>query len=284
MLSSKHAVLAIKILSLFLVAALSFFVATEKIPEASFVRSSYEHVDENRGTVMKLSAATLSTSLAMSALPDDFSSPLAKTLSDMNIFFVGILVILFLEEILILYGIKLAFAFAVPVACGLWLLSILLNMNSLKNFGVRLIALGLAVAFVVPCSTHITEYVAADLTRYVESTIQETEDGANKLNEAMDGGTQDQSMFEKLSDLFQTAIRDISDLMLHFQNTIRRCMNTIAILILTNCVMPLLTFFVLRWVLKETFHIVLPAMPIKSPRGRNAAKDQEKTEIAVGGE
>ena len=36
--------------------------------------------------------------------------------------------------------------------------------------------------------------------------------------------------FEKLSDLFQTAIQDISDLMLHVQNIIRKCMNSIAIL------------------------------------------------------
>ena len=74
----------------------------------------------------------------------------------------------------------------------------------------------------------------------------------------MEGGVGDKSIFEKLSDLFQTAIRDISDLMLHFQNTIRKCMNAIAILILTNCLMPLLTFFFLKWILRELFQIAAP--------------------------
>lgn len=80
-------------------------------------------------------------------------------------------------------------------------------------------------------------------------------------------------MFEKLSDLFQTAIRDISDLMLHFQNTIRKCMNSIAILILTNCLMPLLTFFVLKWILRELFQIAAP-LPSAGERC-NAAPDAD---------
>ena len=90
---------------------------------------------------------------------------------------------------------------------------------------------------------------------YVENTIADTEDGVDKLNEAMEGGTEEQTMFEKLSDLFQTAINDMSNLMTHFQNTIRKCMNSIAILILTNCLMPIVNFFILKWILKETFHI-----------------------------
>ena len=73
----------------------------------------------------------------------------------------------------------------------------------------------------------------------------------------------DKTVFEKLSDLFQTAVQGISDLLLHFQNTIRRCMNSIAILILTNCIMPLFTFFVLKWILGEIFQIAIPVPSFK---------------------
>ena len=262
MLSEKHAALAIKILSLTLVAALSFFVATTKLPESNFVKDSLESVEQSSDTVMQLSAATLSASLAISALPDDFATPLADSLADMNIYFIAILVVLFLEKILIRYGIKAAFAILIPLACFAGILFIVTKRDILKGLAVRLCVLGLAAAFVVPCSTHIAGIVASDLTAYVNDTIEETEGGAGKLNEAMEGGTEDKTIFEKLSDLFQTAVRDISDLMLHFQNTIRRCMNSIAILILTNCLMPLLTFFVLKWILKETFQIVIPMPPM----------------------
>ena len=258
MLSAKHATLAIKILSLSLIAALSFFVASAKLPETDFVKDSLESVEASGNTVMRLSAATLSASLAISALPDDFATPLADSLADMNFYFVAILVALFLEKILIRYGIDVAFTILIPLACFAGALFIVTRRNLLKSLAIRLCVLALAVAFVVPCNTHITGIVASDLTVYVNDTIEETEGGAGKLHEAMEGGAEDKTMFEKLSDLFRTAIRDISDLMLHFQNTIRKCMNSIAILILSNCLMPLLTFFVLRWILRELFQIAIP--------------------------
>lgn len=267
MLSAKHAALAVKLLSLALIAALSFFVVTAKLPESNFVGDSVKSIEDSSDTVMKLSAATLSTSLAISALPDDFATPLADSLADMNIYFVAILVVLFLEKILIRYGIQAAFSILIPLACFAGMLFVVTRKRILKALAVRLCVLALAAAFVVPCNTHITKIVASDLTVYVNDTIEETEDGAGKLNEAMEGGAEDKTIFEKLSDLFQTAIDDVSDLMLHFQNTIRRCLNSIAILILTNCLMPLLTFFVLKWILRELFQIAIPLPPMRGSRG-----------------
>lgn len=266
MLSMKYAKPIRNILILALIGVFSFFVVTSWLPDRSFIQDSLESVEESSNTVMKFSAATLSISLAISALPDDFATPLADSLADMNIYFIAILVMLHFEQLLIRYGVKLAFAIAIPVACGIGILSILLKKELLKGIAARVAVLGLAVALVVPCSTHITNYVAADLTAYVENTITDTEDGADKLNEAMEGGTEDQTIFEKLSDLFQTAINDMSNLMTHFQNTIRKCMNSIAILILTNCLMPIVNFFILKWILKETFHIALPMPQMRRKR------------------
>lgn len=283
MLSAKQAALAIKILSLSLIAALSFFVATAKLPESAFVKGSLESVEDSSDTVMRFSAATLSTSLAISALPDDFATPLADSLADMNFYFVAILVVLFLEKILIRYGIQAAFAIFIPLACLAGSLFVLTRRRLLKSLAIRLCVLALAAAFVVPCSTHITGVVASDLTAYVNDTIDETEGGAGKLHEAMEGGAENKTMFEKLSDLFQTAIRDVSDLMLHFQNTIRKCMNSIAILILTNCLMPLLTFFVLKWILRELFQIVVPMPSPRERRGPEADPRSDSELVSAGG-
>ena len=282
MLSKKYAESVRNILILVLIGVFSFFVITSWLPDRGFIQDSIESVKESSNTVMKFSAATLSTSLAISALPDDFATPLADSLADMNIYFIAILVMLHFEQLLIRYGVKLAFAIAIPVACGIGILSILLKKELLKGIAARVAVLGLAVALVVPCSTHITNYIAADLTAYVENTIADTEDGGDKLNEAMEGGTEEQTMFEKLSDLFQTAINDMSNLMTHFQNTIRKCMNSIAILILTNCLMPIVNFFILKWILKETFHIALPMPQMR--RKRHSDSDSGSSSNTSGSE
>lgn len=277
---------AIAIAVLFLVALLSIFAATPKLPEAGFVRDSLQSVEKSSDTVMKFSAATLSTSLAISALPDDFATPLAENLANMNTYFVVILVVLFLEKLLLQYGIKAAFLFLIPVACGIGLISIRFKKGLLRGLATRICILGLTVAFVVPLSTWVTGIVAIELTEYVDETITETEDGAGKLNEAMEDGGDEKTMFEKLSDLFQTAVEGISDLMVHFQNTIRRCMNSIAILILTNCLMPLLTVFVLKWILEELFQIVIPMPPLRRPRrsaSEQAPESKPESEFAATG-
>lgn len=286
MLSTDHAKVLAQILALLLIAAISFFYATSWVSDTGFVKESLESVEESNQTVMAFSAATLSASLAITALPDDFATPLADSLADMNVYFIAILVVLLLEKILIIYGIKLTFAILIPWACIAGAIAALTKKNFLQSFAMRLCILGLAIALVVPCSTHITNYVAADLTAYVEETIAETENGADKLNTAMESDEEGKNIFEKLSDLFQTAIRDISDLLLHFQNNIRRCMNSIAILIFTNFVMPLITFFVLKWILKETFHIAIPTPDLKkvNQKRREHKKETSKELVAVGGE
>lgn len=280
MLSTKHAALAARILILILIGVFSFFVLTAALPQTDFVKTSLESVENSSDTVMRFSAATLSTSLAITTLPDDFATPLADSLADMNIYFVAILVVLFLEKILILYGFKLSFALVIPFACAIGGLAAILKNDLLKSLAVRLSILALAVALVVPCSTHITNYVAADLNEYVEATIAGTEEGADKLHEAMEGGAEEKTIFEKLSDLFQTAINDLSDLLLHFQNSIRKCMNSIAILLLTNCLMPIFNFFILKWILKETFHIVLPTPQLRRRRRAGAPEG----ELVIAGE
>lgn len=271
MLSEKNAALWVRILILVLAAVFSFFIAASMLPETGFVQGSLESLEESSDMVMKFSAVTLSTSLAISALPDDFATPLAESLSDMNIYFIAILVVLFFEKLLLQYGVKLAFVILIPAACAVGVLFVATQRGLLKGLAIRLCILGLAVALVVPCSTHLTDYVAADLMDYVSETIEETENDAGKLSEAMEDSSGEKTIFERLSDLFHTAVNSVSDLMAYFQNTIRRCMNAIAILILTNCLMPLLTLFVLRWILREVFQIVLPMPSLK--KRRPAASD-----------
>ena len=268
MLTQKNSRLLIKILALLLVAALSCFIVKDTIPKAEFVQSSMQSVEESRSTIMKFSAATLSASLAISALPDDFATPLAKLLSDMNTYFVFLLTILLFEGILLKSGIDAAFGIMIPIACILGAISIGMKKEALKSLAEKLLILALAVAFVVPCSTHITEIVAAELQTYVEETIVETEDGLGQLDDVMKDSEDSKTVFEKISGLFHSAIKGMSELFTRIQDTIRKCLNAIAILIVTNFVMPLLTFFVLKWILKETFKLAIPSFPVHAVQSR----------------
>ena len=248
-----------KILLAIFLMVFSIFVLPHKVPESRFVQETLENLDESKMTVIEFSGATIAVSLAITALPDDFGSPLANTLTDMNKYFIFIFAVLFVEKLIVGEGMMLSFVYIIPLACGLYILSVLSGKSICKVFASKLMILGLAVVFVIPISTHFTEKVCKDYLVYVDETISEANDGAEKVNGVMASGDGEASVFEKLTDAFKTAVQGISDLLTYFENVLKKCVNSIAIMIVTTFVLPMIVLLLFRWLLKELFSLSLPA-------------------------
>lgn len=247
---------------------LSIFVLARKVPDTKMIQNTIDYIEESNKTVMEFSGATIAASLAVSAFPNDFATPLASTLADMNTYFVFIFAILFVEKLVMIEGVKLAFTYIIPAACALYILHVTFGKEMFKNFAVKLVILGLAVVFVIPISTHFTEKVCEDYLVYVDETIAEANDGADKVNEVMASEQEDATIFDKLSEAFKTAIQGVSDLLTYFENVIKKCVNSIAIMIVTTFVLPLLVMFLFRWLLNELFawNLPKPQVNIKLPK------------------
>ena len=114
----KTQMMILKIVVPLFIAALSIFVLADKVSEAKFVENSVESIENSKTTVMEFTGATLAASLAISALPDDFASPLADSLADMDSYFVIILMALFIERLILVSGVDAVFLYVIPVACG----------------------------------------------------------------------------------------------------------------------------------------------------------------------
>ncbi|MCQ2520346.1 MAG: hypothetical protein MJ107_07440 [Lachnospiraceae bacterium] len=263
MLSTGKAKKVIKYLIPLFIAVLSFSILAPKVSDSKTVQASLESIDNSQATVLAFAGATTAASLAMSAFPDDFATPLANTLSNMNKYFIFILIVLFVERLILTEGIKVALAYLIPIACGFIILGLAIKKDAVKAFGNKLFVLALAVTLVVPCSTKFTEVVCADYLVYVDETIEETSDGAGKINDILtDSEEGDTTLFEKISNAFKNAVQSISDLLDYFNNLIKKGGNSIAILIVTNFVLPILTLFFFKWLFGELFALNLPAPKI----------------------
>lgn len=262
-LTEKHVEKCVKILLAIFVMVFSGFVLAQKVPEAGFVQNTVDRLEENKTTVMEFSGATLATSLAISALPDDFASPLANALTDMNKYCIFIFAVLFVEKLIVLEGTKISLVYMIPIACGLYILWVLFKKEVFKNFALKFLIFGMAVVFVIPFSTYFTEKVCDDYLVYVDETITEANAGAEKVNEIMMTGDEEATIFDKLSDAFKTAMQGMSDLLAYFENVIKKCVNSIAIMVVTTFVLPILVLFIFRWLIKELFSVSLPKPPMK---------------------
>lgn len=246
-----------KILLFIFIAVFSFTVLTRKIPEMEFIQSTVEHLEKNQNTVMAFSGTTLGISLAISALPDDFASPLANTVSDLNTYMIILFAIIFVEKLIVIEGTNISLTYIIPIACLLFIISILTAKVFFRNFAYKLMILGIALVLVIPVSTGLTKTVCKDYTAYVDETIAESDAGASKINEVMSSGNEESTFFDKLSDAFKTSIQSVSDLLTYFENVIKKCVNSVAILLVTNFALPLLTLMFFRWLLKELFGLHL---------------------------
>ena len=260
--TEKRIVKLAKCLAAVRVLVLSVFVFAQKMPQTKMVNDTIESIEESNKTIMEFSGATVTTSLALSAFPNDFATPLASTLSDLNTYFIFIFAVLFVEKLIVIEGVKIAFVYIIPMACILYIAYVSFGKDFFKNFAMKLLVLGLAVVFVIPLSTYFTEKVCADYLVYVEETIDEANAGAEKVNEVMATGEEEADIFDKLSNAFNTAIQGMSDLLDYFENVLKKCVNSIAIMIVTSFVLPLLTLFLFRWLLNELFGWNLPRQPI----------------------
>ena len=258
----------VKILAIVFLMVFSFTVLTHVIPESKFVQDTVKHLEDSQNTIMKFSGTTIATSLSLSALPNDFASPLASTVSDLNTYFIFIFAVLFVEKLLVIEGIKIALVWMIPAACVLGILAIVFEKEMFKNFANKLLILGISVIMVVPMSTHFTETVCADYLTYVDETIEEADAGAGKINEIMAEGNEQATFFDKLSDAFKTAISDVNDLLAYFKNVVKKCVNSVAVMIVTTFVLPMLVMLLFRWLLTELFalHLPAPKVSIKLPK------------------
>lgn len=245
----------VRILLAIFIAVFSFCVLANKVPEAEWIENTIVSLDESKNTIMEFSGATIATSLAISALPDDFASPLANTLTDMNKYFVFIFAVLFVEKLIVVEGIEIAFSYIIPIACLLYALAVLFGKTLFKEFAAKIAILAIAVVVVVPFSTHFTETICEEYLVYVDETIAEAEAGAAKVNDVMAESNEETNIFEKLSKAFETAIKDVKMLLEYFNNVIKKCVNSIAIMMVTTFVLPLLVLVFFKWLLKELFSL-----------------------------
>lgn len=272
-----------KILFAIFIMVFSITVLTQKIPESKYVLNSIDQLEETQGTIMAFSGTTIATSLAISALPDDFATPLAGTVSNLNTYFIFMFAVIFIEKLMVVEGIQISLSYIIPAACILYMIFVLTTKEVFKNFAVKLLILGISLIVVIPFSTHFTETVCDDYLEYVDETIAEADAGAAKINEVMASSNEDATFFDKLSNAFKTAIKSVSDLLTYFRNIVKKCVNAVAIMLVTTFALPLLILMLFRWLLKELFSLNIPApkIQIRLPHGKHKHPDDKVDLIAT---
>lgn len=242
---------------------------------------TYSHtidvLDENRATVLGLSAASAAASAAVSALPDDICSPLAQEISEFTTWFLLILSVIYLEKYLLTILGAVACYFLLPVGCGVLLTNCFFPKAFFQSIGTKLIALAAVLLLVIPTSVWISDQINAIYSKSIDITVEAA--GAvsdNLIGEVTDENLENTTVIDEAKAILGDVSGSVAGVIDQFKNVLNRFVEAIAVMIVTTCLIPVLVILFFAWIVKILFHvqITLPA-PLPRPRKKQHSRDAE---------
>lgn len=240
--SSKQLIYVVVLL---LVAILSMSVGTKVSTSTKTHAKTIASLDDKKKTVLELTAASTAVSTAITFLPGDSGSTLAEKLMDLSSGFLIVLCAIFLEKYLLTITGYATFMILIPLAC-VWLGIWIFNRNEvLKRLAVKSVLFGLAIYLVVPASVKVSGLIEDTYRASIDSTIEAAT------------GAKDETV-ESSKDILLDKIKDkVSGITDEIQNSLNNFIESLAVLLVTSCLIPLLVLVFFIWIIKAILGVDL---------------------------
>ena len=228
-----------KIAIILLIAVISFTKIAPLTSSQQFHSHSINQTDDKISTVLKLSGGAAATSAVITLLPGDLCTPISEQLAELSKYFLIILSALYLEKSLISVSGYITFSAFIPIACVVWCLSIAFSKKNLRSIAGKIALLGFIIFLIVPASVKLSDIIYVSQMEKIENTIEVYED----LD--IEGET-DEGFIEHLTTITTETIDKITAY-------VSSLLESLAVMIVTACVIPVLVFVILIWFVKTLF-------------------------------
>lgn len=235
-----------------IIALLVLIAVVSALPVANLLSSPEANaqiaasIDEKVSTVLKLASSSTLVSAGISAIPGDTATPIAEKLADFSQYFLLILCVLYTEKFLLSVIGLAAFRVLIPCACVLAIISLYRLPKLLGKAAVKVFIFALALYVVIPLSIKVSDKVYDSFDSAIDGTLtsaQDFTDDASGLTEAESDASLLDTLREKLSETTSGLANRAADILNKF-------METLAIMIVTSCVIPILGLIFFIWVIK----------------------------------
>jgi hypothetical protein len=256
---------------LLLLAVFSFLFLADRAAAPATHAATVGVIDEKTEDVLKLTASASLASFGVSAIPGDTATPLAAKLADFAEYFLLILCVLYSEKYLL--GIIGAgfFKVLIPCACGLVILSLWRGEPRLRRLALKLGAVGLALYLLIPVSFKVSDMIYGAYRDTIDTTISAAETLSDETAPLADAAG-DKGLVASILDRISETATSLTDKAV---DAVNRFVETLAVMIVTSCVIPLLVLLFFLWVIKQLTGVDLGAA-LPSPWRRRAPEGGRK--------
>lgn len=235
---------------LFLFAVISFTMIAPRAADPANHRHSIEQTEDKIASVMTLSGGAAATSATLSLLPGDICTPLAEQLAELAKYFLLILSALYLEKFLITLSGYISFMCLIPLACVILGIAVIRGRRDFLRTALKIALIAGIIFLIVPASVKLSDMVY----RTQESKVNDTIEQYNDLE--IEGGS-DTGLIGELSSITSGTIDKITSFM-------DNMLESLAVMIVTACVIPLLVFAFLIWLVRVIFSANVLVMDAKT--------------------
>ncbi|MDO4491857.1 MAG: hypothetical protein Q4B85_12390 [Lachnospiraceae bacterium] len=278
----KNVYKIIRITALLLIMILSIKVVTPIMSEPETYRKTVAELNEKQKTVMAVAAAATVSSIGLAVIPDDSTTPVANKIMDLAGYLVLILCVIVLEKYLLTIVGYAAFHWLIPAACVLLGINTFAKNKTISRMVSKILILCLAMMLVVPLSVRLSDMIEETHQVSIASTIEtdsvmeelEEEDAAveaeaeqmsqEKEQDASESGGWLKNALSNLSDTWDTVVETTQNLAENAASTVGNLtdgvvtkaqdmlndfVETVVVLLVLNCILPVLVLLFLFWVI-----------------------------------
>lgn len=251
--------------ALILLALVSVLLIADKAASLQENASTISALDEKVETVLKLTATSSLASAGISMLPGDAATPIAEKLADFTEYFLLILCVLYAEKYLVTIIASVAFKILIPCACLALIISLFWNKKTMQRLGLKLAVFGLAIFIAIPLSIRVSDAIYGTYEASLNNTITAAEDFTDEASDVSEAENQG-----VLAQFLESVSESVSSLSDKAAKTLNRFVESLAVMIVTSCVIPILVLLFFLWLIKA-FLGAKVTLPV--PHGK---KDEKK--------
>lgn len=251
-----------------LLAVGSICFGSYKASDPKFYKKTISELDEKSADVAKISVATLGMSTLIAAVPGDSTTPIADYLVNLNSWLIIIMMVLLLEKYLLTIIGKAVFWLIIPIGLALLGISVVPKSRSLMLKGFNILLAGLLVWAIVPTGMMISRDIektykfsvsdVANETENIQNEASEIEDDNSEKADDSDDGNVISNFISKAKDAVEdVVINPIEQKVAQAKKMVDTVVNTIIVLVITSCVIPLFTLIAFLLLIKVTLHLDL---------------------------
>ena len=222
-----------------LVAVISFTKIAPAAADPANHKHSIEKTEDKITQVMTLSGGAAATSATLSLLPGDMCTPLADQLAELAKYFLLILSALYLEKFLISLSGYISFMVLIPLACLIVCAAVITGKKNFTRTAAKIALIAMIIFGIVPASVKLSDMVYQTQAAKVNDAIEQYNDLEIK-------GDSDDGLFDEFTSITTETIDNVTDFL-------DNLLESLAVMIVTSCVIPLLVFFFLVWLVRVIF-------------------------------